>query len=106
MRKLEANPARAQALAKARGRIGKALLEVDGEHEHTLAALRLRAGLSQAKLAKLMGTQQPNIARWERDPTGLLATSAVKLAKALSVNPMEILTLVEEKAEQAMRHGR
>jgi len=103
--RLEKNPERAAALAKARERIGSALQSVDTDHEHTLASMRLRAGLSQARLAELMGTQQPNIARLEKNPAGLQAATVLKLAKALKVDPMEILALTSEKSEQATAHG-
>lgn len=103
--KLEKNPKRAEALAKARQRIGVALQRADTTQEHTLAAMRLRAGLSQAKLANLMGTQQPNIARLEKNPAGLQAATVLKLAHALRVDPLEILALTAEKSEQATTHG-
>ncbi len=61
--------------------------------------MRLCAGLSQEKLAELMGTQQPNIARMEKDPSGMQAITVIKLAKALGVDPLEVLQLAQAKAE-------
>ena len=103
--KLEKKPARAAALAKARQRLGSSLQAADSKNEHTLAAMRLSAGLSQAKLADLMGTQQPNIARLEKNPAGLQAATVLKLAQALGVDPLKILQLTTEKSEQAMSHA-
>lgn len=58
----EQDVGRAAALAAARKRLAKAL-EVDSKP--TLASLRLHRGLSQAKLATLMGTSQPRLSRIE-----------------------------------------
>lgn len=54
----------------------------------TLKSLRLKAGLSQVQLAKLVGTQQSAIARWEKgsDTNNLARSSMRSLARALNVN--------------------
>ncbi|CAK0739949.1 hypothetical protein WCLP8_1100010 [uncultured Gammaproteobacteria bacterium] len=54
----------------------------------TLRSLRLKAGLSQVQLAKLVGTQQSAIARWEKgsDTNNLARSSMRSLARALSVD--------------------
>lgn len=60
----------------------------------TLSTLRMKAGLSQSALATRMGTQQPNIARWERSPTGIQAETIIKLAKALEVDSGSVFAAI------------
>ncbi|MFD1578199.1 helix-turn-helix transcriptional regulator [Ramlibacter ginsenosidimutans] len=60
----------------------------------TLASLRLRAGMSQAQLASALGTQQPNVARWERNPGNLEVATLKKLASALGVSVHDVLVAV------------
>lgn len=98
--RLEKNPARAEGLKKARQRLGRALHTADESKQHSLTSMRLNAGLSQEKLADLMGMQQPNIARMEKNPGDMLATTVLKLAKALNVEPMDVLQLIQSKVER------
>lgn len=101
--RLERNPARAAGLKLARQRLGRSLQAADEHKQHSLAALRLQAGLSQEKLAELMDMQQPNIARLERSPGNLHASTVMKLAKALGVDPMLILQITAT-VESETRH--
>src|ERR1700744_1708204 len=78
---LERNPRRAAFLAQARQDLAKELAE-SGE---TIRTLRLGRGFSQTKLAELIGTQQPHIARIESGQEINIST-ARKLAAALGVD--------------------
>lgn len=63
------------------------------DHHNSLAALRMRAGLSQRALADRLGVSQPLIAKWERGGEPNMQLNTVKkLAIALSV---DLLNLVE-----------
>jgi ribosome-binding protein aMBF1 (putative translation factor) len=79
----KSHPERAALIAEARRKLA------DGE-SGTFRSLRLRRGLSQADLAKRIGTQQSNIARIEagrEDPT---MARARKIADALGVTLDEL----------------
>lgn len=52
----------------------------------TLKSLRLKKGVSQAELAKKIGTSQSHIARIERRPESIMLTTGIKLAEALGVD--------------------
>jgi transcriptional regulator with XRE-family HTH domain len=56
-----------------------------------LAEARVRAGLSQAKLAELMGTTQPAVAYWERTAENLRSDVVARLAKILEISSDELL---------------
>ena len=60
--KYESNALRRDALIRARGRLAESL-DSDGA---TLATLRLSRGMSQAKLAELIGTSQSRLSSLER----------------------------------------
>lgn len=76
------NPKRAAAIAKGRKRLAASIAK-QNEGIETLATLRLAAGISQSKLADLLGTQQPNIARMERRPGDLQVSTLVLLSQHL-----------------------
>ena len=80
----ERDPEMAAAMAAMRRRVAPT------RHQPTLATLRQHAGLSQSQLAATMGTQQPNIARWERDPAQMTARTIQRLAAVLRVTEQEI----------------
>jgi len=104
---LEANPARAAGLARARARLGK-WMDAEPELQSTskLSALRLKAGLSQAQLATALGTSQPNVARMEkgtgnytlevmRDWSNALGVSLIELIEAIdAVKPAQTLPAI------------
>jgi len=66
-----------------------------------LARLRARAGLSQAALARLVGTSQPAVARLESGRHDVQLSSLIRYAKALGLR----LDLVEDAAPQAGDSG-
>ena len=59
-----------------------------------LAALRLRAGLSQRKLAQLIATPQTTLSGWERGTSPLPVEKAARLANALGVSEGALLNVV------------
>lgn len=84
LRRIERNPARAAAMAKARQRLAQSMSkQSDNESPTSLAALRLRAGLSQTQMAERMQTQQPAVARFERDPSNLGFLTLLAIASAV-----------------------
>jgi DNA-binding transcriptional regulator YiaG len=97
MAKLEANPVRAAALARARQRVGQWLSE-EKLPQLGLAALRMQTGLSQKKLAEKLGTQQSNISRWEKAPGDMQYSTIKSLAIALGVAPTEVIAAIESSA--------
>lgn len=86
---MSADPKKADALGRARRRISR---EIDEQSAFAVAKLRLNAGLSQAVLAKLMGTQQPAIARLEKGETEPNLSTMLKLAEALGVTPQVVMS--------------
>lgn len=93
MQRLERDPARAAQFSVARQTLGKAM-QTTNAGKCNLAALRLQAGLSQDQFAKLMGTQQSNISRWEREPSAMQVDSILKIATVLRVSPAEVFAAV------------
>lgn len=72
------------------------LAEVNGElipmgYLEGLQALRKRRGLSQAKLAELVGVEQPTVQRWESGKRLPDLDSLQTLAKVLGVTPGSLL---------------
>lgn len=86
--KIEADPRKSAALARARARVGQ---RVADNEVISLTKLRLSARLSQAQLAARLGTQQPNIARWEREPKNMTVETVFRFAEALGVEPTAVL---------------
>jgi len=79
-----AKPGRAEALAKARQRLAGGLAA------SPLAALRLRAGLSQQQVAERMGVSQPQVARCEQGRHDPGTETIARLADALGVPVAEV----------------
>lgn len=97
--RLERNPRRKAALERARARIGQWL----GDEElpgSALAALRLKAGLSQRELAQRVGTQQANISRLEKRPDDPKLSTLEGLAAAMAV-PLETVIAAVKKDQAA-----
>lgn len=88
----EAEPAMAAQMQQARRNLGALIYSDEPE---TLSALRLSAGLSQAKLAMLVGTSQPHVARIEGGQTDPGTDVIARIAIALGVD--------EPKAFSAIR---
>lgn len=78
-------------LANARKGFGK----IVGDTKITIKSLRRNAGLSQADLAKVLGTSQPHIARIESRPEAMMLGTGIKLARALGVDISVIAALSE-----------
>jgi DNA-binding XRE family transcriptional regulator len=89
--RLERNGAIASRLPEARRRVGRALYG----GEASLAALRLRAGLSQAQLAEKIGSSQPHIARIERGQNDPSTDLVVRIARALGVSTADVFDGVQ-----------
>ncbi len=83
---LERNPRRAAALARARQRLAGELFP-----QTTLAALRLRHGLSQAQLAERIGTSQSRLSRIEAGLDDPRHSTLLKLVDALG-EPIETIS--------------
>lgn len=86
------NPRRKAALERARQQVAAALPK---DTKFPLTRLRLRAGLSQADLAKLLNTHQPAIARLENGLSDPRLTTIKKLATALGVSEADILEAID-----------
>jgi ribosome-binding protein aMBF1 (putative translation factor) len=78
-----ANPKRRAALADARRWVADSVYPDEGE---TVRTLRLRRGMSQAHLAKTVGTSQPHVARIERGTENLMIDTCRRLSAALGVD--------------------
>ena len=102
MAALEADVSVAKELPSARKVVGESLY---GAEARTLAAMRLRAGLSQSQLAAKVGTSQPHLARIERGQCDPGTDLIVRLAAALDIDPREVFAGVRahrsEEAEPA-----
>lgn len=67
----------------------------DVSPEDSFVKLRLRKGLSQQRLANLMGTHQSHIAKIEAGSINISFETAVKLADALEISLDDLRKLVE-----------
>ena len=75
-----------------------------GEEGESLRVLRLRAGMSQAQLAKAIGTSQPNIARLEAGSgTDVKRQTLRNLATALGTDLAAVDNALELAAQAATR---
>lgn len=92
------DPKRADRLTRARKKLGDAMA-ASPDQRGSLAALRLKAGLSQEALARRMNTQQPSIARWERAPGQMNHITSQKLAAALGVSAQEVSNAILAQCE-------
>lgn len=102
--KYEADPRKAAALARAREKLADRLGRARGEATAaTLAQLRLQKGLSQTRLAEILGLKQPYVARVERGEENLTMSTMENFAAALGVAPPEFLAaaLASRSARQA-----
>lgn len=94
----ESDPEMAALMTQERRNLGATMYADEPE---TFSALRLAAGLSQAKLAELSHTSQPHIARIEGGITDPGTDVIAKIANALGVNDQ-----VAFKAIRAQRASR
>ena len=97
--KSENNPRRAAALARARGRIAAKLNESGAPV--TLASLRLRAGLSQSKVASLIGNSQSSYSLIESGQRGdIFLSTSKKLASLFGVSLDEVAEAIENSKQE------
>ncbi|CAM2164870.1 hypothetical protein PSAC2689_130054 [Paraburkholderia sacchari] len=67
-----------------------------GTKPDSIAAARLRMGLSQARLAEAIGTSQPHIAKIEAGKVQIQFATAVQLADALNLTLDSLRNLIEQ----------
>jgi DNA-binding XRE family transcriptional regulator len=82
----ERDPSSTAAMGSARQRMATRL----GLKCASLAALRLKRGWSQKRLAEAIGTSQPHIARIENGRDNVLLATANELARVLNVSLEDI----------------
>ena len=56
-----------------------------------LTEIREREGITQAELARRVGTARSNVCRWERKPSNITLGTLTKLASALGLTPSIML---------------
>jgi DNA-binding XRE family transcriptional regulator len=94
VRTRENNPRHASALARARQRL--AAHAEDGAKAPTVASLRLGAGLSQAKIAELLGNSQSSYSLIESGRrTDILLSTLKKLAAIFQISLDELDAAIE-----------
>jgi DNA-binding XRE family transcriptional regulator len=99
VRSRESNPRHAAALVRARQRLA---VQVENEsQETTIASLRLRAGLSQSKIAELLGNSQSSYSLIESGRRDILHSTFEKLAAILHVSRDELAIALANTQEQA-----
>jgi DNA-binding XRE family transcriptional regulator len=99
VRKSESNPHRAAVLARARQRLANQV--EDAAKKPTLASLRLKAGLSQAKVAELLGNSQSSYSLIESGRRAdILHSTFEKLIPILHVSRDELATALKESQEK------
>jgi ribosome-binding protein aMBF1 (putative translation factor) len=99
VRRFESDPVMAERLASARRRLASEL--VSGESLQTIRDLRLRAGLSQAKLAERARSTQAYVARIEAGTVDPGTDMVARLAFALGVDDAVVFSLVRRQRERA-----
>lgn len=98
VRNSEANPRRAAALASARQRLANQLTDADSKIN--LSALRLKAGLSQAKVAAMLGNSQSSYSMIESGRRGdILHSTFEKLVEILNVSRDELANALKNTQE-------
>ena len=69
---------------------------------NSIAAARLQAGLSQAKLAKAIGTSQSHIAKIEAGKVRIQLSTATQLGDALNIALDSLRGLIEQSSTQIL----
>lgn len=87
--RLNSDSRKAAALQRTRKRIAR---EIEDNSAFSIVKLRLSAGLSQEELARMIGTQQPAIARLERGQSEPQISTIEKLAQAFGVSPEAVFS--------------
>lgn len=99
IKKREADPRRAAALARARQRLATQVTEASGKP--TLGSLRLKSGLSQSKLAELIGNSQSSYSLIESGRrTDIYHSTFEKLTQILNVSRDELAEALKNTQEQ------
>lgn len=96
----EKNAGRAAALTRARARLG-ALIENHSNDKPTLAALRLKAGLSQAALAELLGNSQSSYSLIESGKRDMLLSTFEKIVEVLAVSRDGLAAAIKNTQEKS-----
>lgn len=91
-RRENSDPAYRERMAAARARVARQAFD---DQPESIAAARLRKGLSQMKLAELLGTSQPHVAKIEAGKVRIQFSTAVQLADALGISLDQLRPLVE-----------
>ena len=86
----ESDPVKAELLRKARQQFASDFHEGD----ESFTALRLRAGLSQVRLAELVKTSQPHIAKIEKGTNDPSTDMIARLASALEVDEVSVFNAI------------
>lgn len=86
-RRLETDPRRSALLAKARSELADSALMAE---VHPFKKMRLKAGLSQEKLAALANTSQAQIAKLEKTNSDPHVSTICRMAQAMNVSPVEV----------------
>lgn len=101
IRDRESNPRRAAALARARVRLAAQVAEVD--QKETIASLRLKAGLSQAKVAELLGNSQSGYSMIESGKRGdILLSTFERLVDVFGVTRDGLATAIKNTQEKIL----
>lgn len=101
VRTRENTPLHAAALARARQRLATHV--EDEVQKHTVASLRLKAGLSQAKIAELLGNSQSSYSLIESGRRAdILLSTLKKLAAIFQVSLDELDTAIENTKAKAL----
>ncbi len=99
VRKWEQDDRRGAALARARQRLG-AHAEGDAKRS-SLASLRLKAGLSQSRLAELLGNSQSGYSLIEAGRRDILLSTFEKLVAILNVSRDELAAAIKNTQDKA-----
>lgn len=94
----ESNTGRAAALVRARQRLSQ---RIDVAQNTTVAALRLKAGLSQAKIAELLGNSQSSYSLIESGRRDILHSTFEKLTEILHVSRDELAMAIKNTQEKS-----
>lgn len=101
VRARENNPRHASALARARQRLATHV--EDEAQKPTVASLRLRAGLSQAKIAELLGNSQSSYSLIESGRRAdILLSTFEKLASIFKVSRDQLAVAIENTKEKTL----
>lgn len=99
IRDSESNPRRAAARARARLRLAAQVANVD--RKATIASMRLKSGLSQAKVAELLGNSQSGYSMIESGKRGdVLLSTFERLVEIFGVTREELAEAIKNSQEK------